>query len=62
MKTLSFQIEENHHEMLRTIKKRSGVGISFTLRKAIEMYYREFTKKNLLNAPDFSQVKNGVDK
>jgi len=56
-KMMCFEVPKETIDKIRQIKEQTGISMSFTIRKALDLYL-----KNLLNAPDFSQVKNGVDK
>jgi len=55
-KWITFKITEEQHNTLREVKKLTGAAISFSVREAIRVYC-----ENLLNAPDFSKDKNGVE-
>lgn len=47
MKYESVKISEKTHEILMKIKKEEGVPNTFSMEKAIEMYYNEkYGKKN----------------
>jgi len=55
--SITFTPTKEQYKMIHEYQQTIGVPVSVTMRKAIDYYF-----KHLLNAPNFSKDKNGVEK